>query len=229
MKTSDQGIAFLAAHEGVVPGPYLDSVGVWTYGVGHTAAAGAPVPSKMARGMPADLDAGIAEAFRVLRADLPKYEAAVNRVLAGRTVPQHQFDAAVSFHYNTGAIGRANWVKLWLDGKAGAAAMSMVQNWRTPAEIKERREAEGNLLASGSYGSKKAAVWPVGENGRITWRPIRTLSQAQILAFMGSPVLPDAKPGATAPAVSEKATGKLTIPAVLAAILAAIAAVIWKG
>ena len=30
MKTSDKGIAFLVAHEGVVPGPYLDSVGVWT-------------------------------------------------------------------------------------------------------------------------------------------------------------------------------------------------------
>lgn len=24
MKTSDKGIAFLVAHEGVVPGPYLD-------------------------------------------------------------------------------------------------------------------------------------------------------------------------------------------------------------
>lgn len=229
MKTSDQGIAFLVAHEGVVPGPYLDSVGIWTYGVGHTAAAGAPNPARMARGMPADLDAGIAEAFRVLRADLPKYEAAVNRVLAGRTVPQHQFDAAVSFHFNTGAIERANWVKLWLAGRLREAGDSMVANWRTPSEIVPRRQAEAALLNGQGYGSEQAAVWPVGENGRITWRPIRRLSQAQILAFMGSPALPDAPGAATMPPVSERTTGKLTIPAVFAALLAAAAAFIWKG
>lgn len=33
MRTSDQGLAFIVAHEGVVPAPYLDSVGVWTFGM----------------------------------------------------------------------------------------------------------------------------------------------------------------------------------------------------
>ena len=41
MKTSDAGIFALALHEGIVPGPYRDSVGVWTYGIGHTLGAGA--------------------------------------------------------------------------------------------------------------------------------------------------------------------------------------------
>ncbi|MGW7506109.1 lysozyme, partial [Streptomyces albidoflavus] len=84
MRVSDKGIAFLVAHEGVVPGPYLDSVGVWTWGVGHTAAAGAPIPSAMPRGMPADLDAALREVFMVFRRDLAKYEADVERAL-GRT------------------------------------------------------------------------------------------------------------------------------------------------
>jgi hypothetical protein len=36
MRVSPQGIAELASHEGIVPYPYLDSVGVWTLGIGHT-------------------------------------------------------------------------------------------------------------------------------------------------------------------------------------------------
>ena len=40
MRTSDLGIIALLGHEGIVPGPYYDSVGVLTYGVGHTASAG---------------------------------------------------------------------------------------------------------------------------------------------------------------------------------------------
>ncbi|WP_415128195.1 hypothetical protein [Paracoccus sp. (in: a-proteobacteria)] len=51
MQVSDKGVAFLVAHEGIVPGPYLDGVGVWTFGIGHTAAAGAPIPKDLPRGM----------------------------------------------------------------------------------------------------------------------------------------------------------------------------------
>ena len=36
-----------------MPGPYLDVKGVWTFGIGHTAAAGAPDPATLPRGMPA--------------------------------------------------------------------------------------------------------------------------------------------------------------------------------
>ena len=50
------------------------------------------------------------------RNDLAKYESAVNMAFK---VPlkQHEFDAAVSFHYNTGAISRASWVKSFNAGK----------------------------------------------------------------------------------------------------------------
>ena len=40
MRTSDRGLLALIRHEGVVPGPYLDVKGVWTFGIGHTAARG---------------------------------------------------------------------------------------------------------------------------------------------------------------------------------------------
>lgn len=39
IKVSPEGMFTLALHEGLVPGPYRDSVGVWTYGIGHTSRA----------------------------------------------------------------------------------------------------------------------------------------------------------------------------------------------
>ena len=47
MRLSDKGIVEIAEHEGIVPAPYRDSVGVVTFGVGHTAAAGVLDPAEM--------------------------------------------------------------------------------------------------------------------------------------------------------------------------------------
>src|SRR6185312_1259945 len=85
MPTTDRGLLALARHEGVVPAPYLDVKRVWTFGIGHTAAAGAPGPAWMTSGMPADLDAGVREAFRLFRADRGRDEAEVLRAV---TVPR---------------------------------------------------------------------------------------------------------------------------------------------
>lgn len=184
MKTSDKGIAFLVAHEGVVPGPYFDSVGVLTYGIGHTKAAGSPDPASLPRGMPADLDAALREVFTVFRRDLAKYEADVTKALGNTPVEQHEFDAALSFHYNTGAIGRAAWVDLWKRGQKADAARSMLANWRKPTEIIGRRTAERDLFLTGSYGTDKATVWQVDTLGKIVWKQARRLSQDDILRLM---------------------------------------------
>jgi lysozyme len=60
--------------------------------------------------MPADLDAELTRVFEVFAKDMERFSADVNRAVK---VPmkQHEFDAAVSFHFNTGGIGRATWVK----------------------------------------------------------------------------------------------------------------------
>ena len=184
MRTSDKGVAFLVAHEGVVPAPYQDSVGVWTYGIGHTAAAGAPDPADMPRGMPDDLDAALRDVFAVFRRDLARYEAEVEKALARTPVQQHEFDAAVSFHFNTGAIGRAAWVDLWRRGQKADAAASMLANWRKPAEIIGRRTAERDLFLTGDYGKQAATVWKVNAAGKIIWQQAKRLSQADILTLM---------------------------------------------
>lgn len=185
MNVSDKGIAALIKHEGIVPGPYLDSVGVWTWGIGHTSAAGAPNPVQMPRGVPDDLDGALRRVFQTFAFDLERYAADVRRAVK---VPmkQHEFDAAVSFHFNTGAIGRASWVKHWNAGNKAAAAKG-IMSWRKPAEIIPRRTDERDLWLHGRYPTGKATVWGVTHSGKVVWRALRTLSQSEILNLMQRP------------------------------------------
>lgn len=192
MRTSDRGIAALIAHEGIVPGPYRDSKGVWTWGVGHTAAAGEPVPVKMPRGMPADLDATLAEVFRVFRRDLERYEDDVSRAVK-TDMTQAQFDAAVSFHFNTGEIHRAKWVKTFNAGDV-ALAGRQIMNWTKPREIIPRRMAEQKLFRAGEYPDAPLTVWGVTSSGRVIFDPVRTLKPTEALALMRGGVRPDVEP-----------------------------------
>lgn len=55
-------------------------------------------------------------------ADLARYAAAVAMAIGDARATQHQFDALVSFHYNTGRIGNATLTRLHCAGDHAAAA-----------------------------------------------------------------------------------------------------------
>jgi lysozyme len=222
MRTTERGLLALARHEGVVPAPYLDVKRVWTFGIGHTAAAGAPDPARMTRGMPADLDAGIAQAFRLFRADLARYEADVRRAV---TVPvsTHEFDALVSFHYNTGAIARAALTRA-LNAGDRAAAGAAFMNWLRPASLRPRREAERDLFLHGRYPEGPIPVWAADAEGRVDFRqPVRRLSAPEALALLRPPPAPGAPPPPTTPP-SSPASVAAQRPGWLAALLAFLTA-----
>jgi lysozyme len=199
MQTTDRGCLTLIRHEGVVPGPYLDVKDIWTFGIGHTTAAGPPDPARMQRGMPADLDAGIRVAFQLFRTDLAAYEADVLRAVKLPLEP-HEFDALVSFHYNTGGIAKAALTRHLNAGNRVAAAAAFM-GWLKPAAIRSRREAERDLFARGSYPTGTIPVWPVALNGRVDFsRPIRRLSETEALALLrptGTPMPPPSRPAST--------------------------------
>ncbi|MCA3519633.1 lysozyme [Phenylobacterium sp.] len=196
MQTTDRGLLALIRHEGVVPGPYLDVKDVWTFGIGHTAAAGPPDPARMPRGMPTDLDDGIREAFRAFRTDLATYEAEVLRAVKVPLEP-HEFDALVSFHYNTGGIAKAALTRHLNAGNRAAGAAAFM-GWLRPAAIRSRREAERDLFAKGIYPTGTIPVWSVDRNGRVDFsRPIRRVSETEALALLrptGTPMPPPAQP-----------------------------------
>lgn len=178
MRTSPAGIAAITAHEGIVPGPYFDSKGVLTVYIGHTAAAGKPDPAEMPRGMPSSLDDAIEIGFGVFARDLAKFEA---RVRAAITVPleQHEFDAAVSFDFNTGRIDAADWVRSLNRGDREVAARE-IMNFRKPPEIIGRREGEQRLFRDGIYPDEPTSVWGVDSAGRRSRKPIMTLSAQDV-------------------------------------------------
>lgn len=185
MHITDQGLLALARHEGLVPAPYLDSVGVWTFGIGHTAAAGNPDPAKMPRGMPDDLDKGIERALDVFRSDLKRYEDTVRRAVQVPLKP-HEFDALVSFHFNTGGIAKAALTRHLNAGDRKKAAQAFL-NWRRPKEIIPRREAEQRLFRDGIYPSGAIPVWATDASGRVDFsRPIRSLGAQEALAMLRS-------------------------------------------
>lgn len=165
MVTSWEGVAEIAGHEGIVPGVYVDSAGVLTWGVGHTAAAGDPDPSTMPRGMPKNVEATVDEALRVFKRDLEKYEGRVREAVRA-PLRQHEFDALVSFDFNTGGIYRARLTEALNAGEEDAARHFM--GWLRPPEIRGRREQEMTLFQTGRYNPKPTPIWRVNAAGKIT-------------------------------------------------------------
>lgn len=134
----------LASHEGLVRQAYKDSVGVWTWCIGITSASGHNVNRYI--GNPQTLE----HCMKIYVWALEKYANDVRRVFKDKPLNKHQFAAALSFHYNTGAIARAAWVKKWLAGDIAGAKKSFM-DWRKPAEIIPRRQKERDLFFDGKW------------------------------------------------------------------------------
>ncbi len=84
--------------------------------------------------------------------DLVRYADEVDRALGDATTNQAQFDALVSFHYNTGAIARATLTRKHCAGDFEAASAEFGR-WvraggRVLAGLVRRRAAEAALYAS---------------------------------------------------------------------------------
>ncbi len=157
MRVGEQGIAMIKRFEGCArlrtdglieayPDPGTGSE-PWTIGWGATG-----------RGLGADDRIGPgtvwtqAECDARLEEDLALYAADVARALGDARTSQAQFDAMVSFHYNTGAIARAT---LTRKHKAGDfdGAMREFARWnkaggRVLKGLTRRRAAEAKLYAS---------------------------------------------------------------------------------
>jgi lysozyme len=161
----------LVAHEGLVLRAYKCPADVWTIGVGHTAAAGPPAPFP---GMVVTRQ----EAMDILDRDLRKFE---QRVLRTVQVPlnQHEFDALVSFDFNTGAIHRAGFVSR-LNAASGSvqreAAIRGLMDWnkaRVSGKLQPvrgltiRRQDEIDLFLYGDYKAHNGVYKGPYKAGRI--------------------------------------------------------------
>src|SRR5688500_25134 len=114
----------------------------WTIGWGATGPGIGPGTTWT----PAQCDARLAE-------DLSRHAAEVAQAIGSAPTTQAQFDALVSFHYNTGAIGRATLTRRHGAGDHAGAAREFARWVRAGGRVLpglvRRRAAEAALYRSG--------------------------------------------------------------------------------
>lgn len=207
MKTSLKGRVFIARHEAVVPVPYDDGIGVPTQGIGHTFRAGAP---HVKWGGPRW---SLKECFRVFENDLGQYEAPVNEALkaSGRQVPQHVFDALVSFCFNVGPgnFNKSSVRGYLVAGRSIDAAASRLALWnkgggRVLSGLVKRRADESRLMRTGAYGDVSKITVYSRVDGRN--RPIapKQVSTANLFAGAGEAPKPSVPPVAPRPSAPKR-------------------------
>jgi len=166
MKTSLHGICAILAHEAIVLSTYDDGTGTATIGAGHTASAGAPIPTS-------GMTISLAEAFNIFRHDLEKHERQVCNAVS-EPLTQNQFDAVVSWHFNTGRVGNATLTdKLNAADYAGAAKEFARWNkagGRVMKGLVARRERETKIFVSADYGDHPVAIMD-RKGGPVTSTP----------------------------------------------------------
>ncbi|MBE9215694.1 glycoside hydrolase family protein [Plectonema cf. radiosum LEGE 06105] len=147
-KTSNEGLKFIADHEGIILHLYNDPANHATIGVGHLVHHG-PICGKE----PEEFKCGITKerAMEILRSDVIQAEQTVNKLVK---VPlnQNQFDALVSFIFNIGETQFASSTLLAkLNNGDYRAVPTELNRWvhadgkKLPGLINRRRN-EGNLF-----------------------------------------------------------------------------------
>lgn len=177
---SAAGLEQLIAEEGEVLRAYRDVAGVWTIGVGLTSASGVVTPKAGMSITRAESRALLAEALA------RRYEPPVAVAMPGAA--QHAFDGGVSFHFNTGAIGRAAWAAAWRRGdrnavRAGLAAWNKAGG-RVVEGLVRRRAREAALILDGrreTAGASHAALRR-GDTGEAVHLLQRDLIRLGVLA-----------------------------------------------
>lgn len=182
---STKGLIEIMSHEGVCLSPYLDSVGVWTIGVGITKYDGKD-PRTMGT-------ITIDQAIQMFKDRIGAYVAPVRALPLARSnlLNQAQFDALVSFCYNVGPGNLANLCRNRTVQQIGEA----FSLYHKPPEITERRNKEQRLFKSGVYSSNgKVLVFPVS----ASHKPIYSRGYELDISEYFAPAKPKDSPAATA-------------------------------
>jgi lysozyme len=149
---STRGLIEIMSHEGICLEPYLDSVGVWTIGVGQTKSD--------------DIDPRtvgkltLQQAIDLFKRKIKQYTKAVDDLHLSLT--QYQYDALTSLCYN---FGPGNLRKL-CTGRSLDQIGEAIMLYTKPPEITERRRKEQALFKMGKYSNTDGSVlvFPVENN-----------------------------------------------------------------
>ena len=141
MKISEAGLSLIKSFEGCVLTAYLDAVGIWTVGYGHTGPSvhrGLTITQKLAED--------------ILVQDVRRFELGVlNNVKVN--LNQNEFDALVSFSFNVGvnALKNSTLLRLLNDGADRSIVAAEFLRWNKGGDkvlegLTRRRQAEKALF-----------------------------------------------------------------------------------
>jgi len=185
-RLSPRIVAELLHHEGLVREAYRDSAGIWTWSVGITDASGHRVGRY--RDNPQSIEHCL-EVFVWLLTT--RYLPAVLAAFGTHAPSEAQLAAAISFHWNTGAIARATWLKRFLAGNAGEAQSTFL-DWCRPPEVLPRRRCERDLFFDARWsGDGGVLLYDVGKPGYRPVNPRRIQVAPQLAALMAAASEPE--------------------------------------
>lgn len=153
-----RGVAELVHHESICLEAYKDVRKIWTWGAGVTDASGHHVERYI------DHPALLSECLGVFVWLVRKnYLPDVKKAFTGFPLTECQLAAALSFHYNTGAILHATWVDHWKAGDI-EGAKELFMHWSKPISVLGRRQDERDLFFDGKWaGDGTAMIYPVAK------------------------------------------------------------------
>lgn len=189
MKLDADMVLEVAHHEAVIRQAYKDSVGVWTWSIGITNASGHNVERYIDN--PQTLERCFEVAIWLLE---KQYLADVLKAFAPLKLNRWQLTAALSFHWNTGAIKRAQWVK---DFKAGhpAKAYKNFMNYSKPASIIPRRAAERELFFAAKWANDgNTTEYQVTKAHTPSWKSAKRIDVRPIIEKILAPKEPEVTP-----------------------------------
>jgi lysozyme len=149
----------LAKQEAIVREWYLDSENVGTWGIGVTNASGHNVDRY--RNNPQSIERCLEVYLWLIHT---RYLPDVEKAFAGHDLTENELAAALSFHYNTGAIENTSWVKLFLAGQRKQARIFLETHYLNGGALSRRRRQEAALFFDGT--------WP-GATGTVLVYPVR--------------------------------------------------------
>lgn len=179
-KLTPRIVAAVAHEEGLVLEAYRDSVGVWTWGLGVTNASGHLVyPRYLDK--PSSIERALEVAIWLLQ---NRYLRAVQRAFDGLRLKEHEIAGALTFHWNTGAISRASWVKSFRVGDIDKARAQYME-YRKPPEIIERRKRDAALFFDAAWPDLRVPIMPVAKPSyRPKWRDAKVIDVLPMLEQM---------------------------------------------
>lgn len=177
IEIDEQSALEIVFHEAIIRQAYKDSKNIWTWGPGITSASGHSVERYI--GNPQPMERVLEVYLWLLRT---KYVPEVLEAFEGTTLTRAQFTAAVSFHWNTGAIKRASWVRSWKAGKK-LLAYEQFLLYKKPPEIIARRKKERDLFFEGKWHNDGRATeyTQVNRKGYPVWGSAKKVDIRPIL------------------------------------------------